>query len=681
VKQRLLGFTVTKVVRFAAGLFASFAMVGACWFQLAQALPPHQLRALPPPPPLMSPPLLTPGLAPALTPGLAPLSLCSNPNPPPCSLLGPYPGPPQHEETEEERDRQRVSRLNSARESIAEADGYLRSGQLDQAIPILKRVMGYLDGETDPEWQRVRTEISKTLIDASVQYGEYLRSRSKFTEAISAYENASSDPRAVEGIAIAYYQLGRDYEAFSSVQLLKSIDANRGSILMANMLLENGAVPLAVPELENIVDQDAAERLNALEKAGLRHFRQELTSGWVIYHAENATGDERQLQYLLKVPGFYTDSPPDATRPLSLSVRPAPREWSWGLMWRSLLSLRWPDTDNAREYSLLSQGGRRVDVVAIWDYLPKQQEVLDYAQLAYDGLPAMQQAEQLLHDGRYSEAIPLMEKLARIDDSWLSARQPHYSALVLLMKAGLAAGDDWGEKARRELIDWHPVWGRLAAAKAWNEENKPDLARATLQEAAEAGQLRYEPIKELTEFEWEQARQSKGPERAAAIVRTQQAIGKLQKIRPSAAFLMQAEVAMELQSYAMAAEALRMIKETNPPDEAVRFRELLVGLNQDDFTLIDQVGGPQGDFSLAVFRSNREPPDNPALIFHVAEIVVLNRDGHHVETFAISSQGMPPGASRQLFLDRINANGLDTLQVFGEKAPDPLLLAKAIAEK
>ena len=48
---------------------------------------------------------------------------------------------------------------------------------------------------------------------------------------------------------------------------------------------------------------------------------------------------------------------------------------------------------------------------------------------------------------------------------------------------------------------------------------------------------------------------------------------------------------------------------------------------------------------------------------------MLDAEGDLVETFALTSQGVPPTLPRQFRLDRINAFGMQQLRMYGAKPP------------
>jgi hypothetical protein len=82
--------------------------------------------------------------------------------------------------------------------------------------------------------------------------------------------------------------------------------------------------------------------------------------------------------------------------------------------------------------------------------------------------------------------------------------------------------------------------------------------------------------------------------------------------------------------------------------------------------------------AMQAYRSRQGAPTDGALKHHAAEILVLDAQGDLVETFAITSQGVPPGATRQYVLDRINAFGTQPLRLYGAKPPALERLVQAL---
>jgi hypothetical protein len=149
--------------------------------------------------------------------------------------------------------------------------------------------------------------------------------------------------------------------------------------------------------------------------------------------------------------------------------------------------------------------------------------------------------------------------------------------------------------------------------------------------------------------------------------------------KPSSLWL-RARIANELKAHALTGVLLRRLNALpDAPEAALELQVLLEQLQQARF---QQVGEdlPAGEgLRLRAFRTREPAPQDAGLMHHSAEILVLDGEDNLVEVFAISSQGVPPGAPRQFMLDRINAMGLQTLRIYGARAPSLDRVIKGVA--
>ena len=106
---------------------------------------------------------------------------------------------------------------------------------------------------------------------------------------------------------------------------------------------------------------------------------------------------------------------------------------------------------------------------------------------------------------------------------------------------------------------------------------------------------------------------------------------------------------------------------------------LLEALGQWEFTQAGEPVSLANGLVLRPWRCQQAAPDDPALKHHSAEIVVVDGDDNLIETFALTSQGVPPGAPRQFMLDRISAYGLQQLHMYGDRPPPLQRILKGVA--
>jgi tetratricopeptide (TPR) repeat protein len=503
-------------------------------------------------------------------------------------------------------------------------------------------------------------------------YADGLREAQEYEKALEAYERARPLDGADRGIALTWYRMGRVGDALEKLKLLASNYDEGGiksRILRADLLLAGGCVPLAVQELEEISSRpEASARLDALTRQGLRRFTETAVRGpdsWVIFSVAEPVGPVHPVRYLFKTE-TNASTMPIPTSVVTLSVAPARRKWSLGYWLGSWLRLRRPRTADAVEYSLMAQGRGRADVIAIWDREPKEKELVRAANHGDRSIERMQQAETAFHANDLKGASAALEELADIDSSWFFKHQPDYAALTMWAKVLHAQNDVRLKYARRLLEKWFPMWGHLAWASTLAENGDVGGARVAYAAAIAAAPLRTEGFSQLANFEWDRARALHGVERAEAITRTQDALGQLAAIDGQGGLLLQAEVAIELGSNALASIALNDAVRNEGQGEADL--EFLAAIGQDSFRLVEKAVSPMG-LRFELYTSLNGPPADADVIHHGAEIVVRDELGHHLKTIALSTQVFPAGTPRRSFLDLTDANGLNTIRTYEETAP------------
>lgn len=644
--------------------------------------PPIPLPPPPPPPPLPTlPPVPWPPPVPPPPPPPTPI-----PTAPPVSVPAPAPAAPpvsespaQQEErqrAEEEaraRNRERVMELWKSLEALERGkrhDEVLR--RLDEMVELLEQ-----DGGVPDALAEVRQLRERFL----VQRGQQLTADGRAQDALDVLRRASPSAARQEAIAHALMAAKRPRDALAALAELAPFDAERAARLRGAFLLTLGAVPLALEALQPLAQEpDVAAQLRLLQQKGLHEFRRSKRGDWLVYEASAGTRPARTLAYWFPA----EDGAPDAVQPVEVSMRPAPRRLSFGLIVRHLLRLHWPVVHQPREYELAVHANGQRQVVAIWDWEPDAGEIVDAARRGLASAGALQQAEEFLHAGRREEALRIALEHGR-SPGWFFPPQPNYAAVAMAVQAAAERGDARQAQAQADRIaDWNPLWGALVLARAWENAQKPLAARAAYQAAVAAAPLRLEAYQKLAEFEWSVAADPAGEDRPAAFLRAQKAARRLQQVDAAEGLWLRAQVAYELQGYALAAGLLRQLAQLGPPGEApeaaLEMQALLENLRQWEFVRVGEPVAVAGNgLALHAYRSRQRPPGDAALRHHSAEILVVDADGDLVETFALTSQGVPPGAPRQYMLDRINAFGLQQLRVYGARPPSLERLLQGVA--
>lgn len=643
--------------------------------------PPPPVPLPPPPPPLPTlPPVPWPPLVPPPPPPPTPI-----PTAPPVSVPAPVPAAPPVSESPAQEERQRAqeeARVHQrervmelwksleALESAKQHDEVLR--RLDEMVELLEQ-----DGGVPDALAEVRQLRERFL----VQRGQQLAAEGKPQAALDVLRRAAPSAARQEAIAHALMAAKRPREALDSLAELATFDMDRAARLRGAFLLTLGAVPLALEALQPLArEPDVAAQLRLLQQKGLHQFRRRERGDWLVYEASAGTRPARTLAYWFPA----RDGAPDAVQPVEVSMRPAPRRLTFGLVVRHLLRLHWPVVHQPREYELAVHANGQRQVVAIWDWEPDAGEIVDAARRGLASAGALQQAEEFLHAGRREEALRIALEHGR-SPGWFFPPQANYAALAMAVQAAAELGDAKQAQAQADRIaDWHPLWGALVLARAWENAQKPLAARAAYEAAVAAAPLRPEAYQKLAEFEWGVAADPASEDRPAAFLRAQKAARRLQQIDAAEGLWLRAQVAYELQGYALAAALLRQLAQIGPPGEApeaaLEMQALLENLRQWEFVRVGEPVAVAGTgLALHAYRSRQRPPADAALRHHGVEILVLDADGDLVETFALTSQGVPPGAPRQYLLDRVNAFGLQQLRVYGARPPSLERLLQGVA--
>lgn len=557
-----------------------------------------------------------------------------------------------------------------------EAQSLIAQNRHEDALRVLNQLLRMLEDE-GLAGQEIYRSIRDVRNQVALQWGFQLLEQDKHAAAQAALEQA--DPSAIrdEGLARVHFGARRYAQAFAQLDLLHGANPQLATRLRGHFHQQLGALPLAVAQYERLAGTaDIDLLLSQLERIGLRRFERSTQQGWTVFRAIG-TRSTRTLAYWFPA---SAQGGLDGTHPVELAVRPAPRKLSLGLVLRNLIRLRWPDSDNALEYSLTVWGEGRGDIVALWDREPSAQDIIEAAGNGLAALPELRQAEELLHSRRAGEALAIARAKGRTN-GWFFPPQPNYSALVKAVQAAVETGDEAAaQQAAAELADWHPMWGRLALARAYEDANRPAKAREAFEQAIAAAPLRWEAYEKAADFEWADAAAEANPDKAASFLLAQRAARRLEAVKPVAGLWLRARIANELKAHALTGALLRRLNALpDAPEAALELQVLLEQLQQARF---QQVGEdlPAGEgLRLRAFRTREPAPQDAGLMHHSAEILVLDGEDNLVEVFAISSQGVPPGAPRQFMLDRINAMGLQTLRIYGARAPSLDRVIKGVA--
>jgi hypothetical protein len=482
-----------------------------------------------------------------------------------------------------------------------------------------------------------------------------------------------------------YFQEGRIGDALQSANALRDVDLKAGTLLRADLLLQLNALPLAVESYRAYAGDENVQRvLGTLHNSGLDQFER-LDTGdgaWTMFPVYYQGKDlDRPVRYLFRktnVQGAWAsddartaryrkiDGPEIATAFALVSERPAPRGWSLKLAWRALWHWTWPRTADQTEYRLTFYSATASDVVAFWETLPGDEEILAAAAAGFAAADDLREAEKLSHSDKMDDVKAALLQLRSANGADYAHSVPtrqHYGALVNLARVARAVDAKEAGHFSRFLEEHYPYWGQLALAGLLVESGQPAQARDVLERAAGDWPLRHEALEPLADMQWEALRTAPADGRMEAGRELQRTLARLLARRPGlvSARLQLAQWHLQLGAFAPAAGLLREIARDTPDNEAATMLAGFKRLGRDAFEQVGEFSDPQGQRTLRAYRCLSDPPTPSTIIHHAAEVMVLDAQGHHLETFALSSQAFSDGGRREYFLDRITANGLQTL--------------------
>jgi hypothetical protein len=550
-----------------------------------------------------------------------------------------------------------------------------REGRGDELLRSVDEMVTLLG--LDAKLQRLQPEVLKLRDEVRLEAARIFAGHDRHAEALAVLKLVPASAQREEATARSLVALRRFEEAFATVNALARLDERQATRVRGAFYLQLGAVPPGVEALQPFAaEPGTAHVLRGLQQKGLHHFRRSERDGWTVYEADAGTRPARTVAYWF--PG--TGEQMDVVRGVELSVRPAPRPLTFGLVLRHLLKARWPSTLHPREYELALLGGGVRQVVAIWEWEPDDADIAAMARRGQAAAESLRQAQALLQGGRKEEALRIaLDHASSL--RWWFASQPNYAALSVAVQAAAALGDRERAEALADRIeDWNPMWGSLVLARAWEEAGRPEFARPAYEAAIAAAPQRSEPYALRAEFEWAAASADRGLARPEAWLRAQKAARALQQRSAVDGLWLRARIAFELEGYALAAALLRQSGlGPDAPDAALEMQALLENLGHWDFARAGERVAIGNGMGMQAYRSRQGAPGDAALKHHAAEILVLDSEGNLVETFAITSQGVPPGAARQYVLDRINAFGTQQLRLFGARPPSLERLVQGLA--
>ena len=562
-------------------------------------------------------------------------------------------------------DEERRGQLARVRALWASLDSLQRLHRGDELLRNVDEVIELL--RQDGRFPAVLEQVLKQREQSRLEWAGKLAARGRHEEALAVLELAEASIQRDQALAQSLYALRRYDQAFARVDTLARSDAIRATRLRASFYLQLGAVPLAVEALQPLADEpDIARVLRGLQQKGLHHFRRSEREGWTVFEADAGTRPARTIAYWFRGTGEQLEP----AHGVELAMRPAPRALNFWLVVRHLVRLQWPSVQQPREYELAVLGASARQVVAVYDCEPDAEDITAAARRGHRALEPLREAEQRLQARRQDEALRIALEHAQPVPWWI-AGQTNYAALTIAVHAAVALGDrQVAEDLAGRIQESHPMWGALVLARAWEEAGQPERARPAYHAAIAVAPERSEPHLRLAEFEWAAASADRSAQRPAAYLRAQKAARQLQERRPADGLWLRARIAYALEGYALAGALLRQLGQgAEVPDAALEMQARLEQLQQWEFARTGEPVALDNGLVLHAYRSRQRAPEDAALKHHGVELLVLDAEGDLVETFALTSQGVPPTLPRQYRLDRIDAFGMKQLRMYGAKPP------------
>ena len=536
---------------------------------------------------------------------------------------------------------------------------------------------------------RLKRHNRKEAVRLLYEIGDREAAKSSFADARLAYAAIGEEAKALNGKARAEFALGRYREWLRTMDTYARHDKRDAAVLKGELLLSIGAFPKAVQAFAPYPDHKGVRTvMGRLQAQGLAKYRKSDLGApdWEAYEAEGPGSGAESRVLLFPV----QDGQPQPGPVFELISYRAPRPLSAGRLLATLWTWRWPETDEAREYRLTVNQAGGSHVAAFWPYSPAQDELMKALAWAREAAPKIRLGDQFEHRSEHDEAIEHFAFASgmRYVGHDAIADWPHYAGLERLL--GIVSSKTtklkWdfnrtraAERIRGLLFDNFPHWGRLAWARALANDERLEEARAVWQDLAETWPDRHESWAERGELEWQAAYATARPDRHQLLHSAQAAWNKVLKLKPDhvAARLRLAQLYLLYGAHAFAAEAVTADKLHTRHAKFQGIYDYLQALKQHDFEMLGTVENETSGMRFTIYRNRMEPPSDPTIIHHAAEIIVRDKQGLLRETFAIASQAFLESEPRDYFLDRVTTTGRDMLARYGRNAPE----ARAIAEE
>ena len=506
--------------------------------------------------------------------------------------------------------------------------------------------------------------------------------KQEYGPALSAYEATDNNPERYRGIIRIEVARGNYEKALAATWQLGGVEGARTRAWIYESI---GALPLAVKEVSSYRSDTQVQRYLAdKELTGQDRFEErQLFSDWCYYEPARRMGEEQLLFYLFRKSGNGVQPWPSAR----LTRRPAPRDWSARLLWKSLKNRSWSDTAAAQEYVLYINGPQGSDIAAIWDRQPANDIIERTSEFALGVYTRMHDAERERHEGQADRAFDTYRDIVEKSEAVLDGI-PHFSALMQWLSTSAESDrpEEITKKIRNEFEETYPYEAKLAwasilqqAAADRGEEavkNARSEAQAVLQEAMDEWPRRYPAVNAMAELIWQQVESTHGGEKVEALKTLDGILKRLDGLQPALATDFYVRLHYLLGSYALTAQALNRLAPDQETAETRATRDFLARLNEDQFQSIADM--EKGQLYFEVYQSLNDASPVDTFAHHLVEIAVLDGSGRHIETFALVRQALLPGQPPLYLLDRITADGRETLAQYDKKIPTARELVQAL---
>lgn len=494
-----------------------------------------------------------------------------------------------------------------------------------------------------------------------MQQGQSLLQAGDAAEALKVLQDAGNSDDAYRLRVAAYISAKRNTAAILHATAWFNARRNPQALyFLATLHLDNQAIPKALGFLRRASSvPEAKTALENLSKAGWDKPAKVWTcegSTWEAYAFGRAAPDTQ----------FFYTTAEGATPTFMFSSKPVVRSKWFGI-----------GRSEGHEFQLGSLYNGNHRSVAVWDTHPTNEGLCKYLQKAEYWT---YQLENVTFPDRSTKADPVKEYgevVAGYDKDMkdLPASKPYLAALAELA-AAQAKNAVPNNRTLDRLFKEYPLAGRLQWALELRRMEMAEAAEKVYEDATKKLPERWESYLELANLYYWQAAEQTGQKRANLLLKVQDVLRRMPKFGAEQAALLNANLAIQLGSYGIAGDQLRKIKGENAA-QAAGLLAALSQLNHDQFKCTGELKSKNGNLML-VYESSRSPPKDGSLMHHRIELAVFDRKGRLVETFAVTSQSLLPGEPRRFFLDRISGHGFETVQIYDDKPPKAMAVAKSI---